>query len=242
MIEPAKAVNEDARLAALRAMNILDTPPEDYLDRIAKISAQMFGVPIALISLVDEKRQWFKARHGLEVCETPREISFCGHAILEPGTFCVPDARLDPRFADNPLVTGEPHVRFYAGKPIRAPGGEAIGTLCLIDTKPRQLSDADRNLLAALAKCIEQMFALRQSVSAAASGKRLWTSVLVTAMAAGLFEFFSSQLFFIPNPPRRTYRDGRVCRVPRRDARRTDQRRDRHAVFCAFLLHSRTAI
>ncbi len=201
MIEPAKAVNEDARLAALRAMNILDTPPEDYLDRIAKISAQMFGVPIALISLVDEKRQWFKARHGLEVCETPREISFCGHAILEPGTFCVPDARLDPRFADNPLVTGEPHVRFYAGKPIRAPGGEAIGTLCLIDTKPRQLSDADRNLLAALAKCIEQMFALRQSVSAAASGKRLWTAVLVTAMAAGLFEFFSSQLFFIPNPP-----------------------------------------
>ena len=201
MLEPATPANEDARLDALRAMNILDTPPEDYLDRIVNIAAQMFGVPIVLISLVDEKRQWFKARHGLEVCETPREISFCGHAILQEDAFCVPDARLDPRFADNPLVTGEPHIRFYAGKPIRATGGETIGTLCVIDSKPRQFSDADRILLDALAKCTEQALVLRHSLSTAASGKRLWTAVLVTAMAAGLFEFFSSQLFFIPNPP-----------------------------------------
>ena len=201
MLEPATPANEDARLDALRAMNLLDTPPEDYLDRIVNIAAQMFGVPIVLISLVDQKRQWFKARHGLEVCETPRKISFCGHAILEQDTFCVPDARLDPRFADNPLVTGTPHIRFYAGKRICAPGGEAIGTLCLIDTKSRQLSDADRILLDALAKCIEQMLALRQSLSAAASGKNLWATVLMTTLAAGLFEVFSSQLFFIPNPP-----------------------------------------
>ena len=201
MIEPATPANEDARLAVLRGMNILDTPPEAHLDRVTEIAAQLFGVPIALISLVDEKRQWFKARHGLEARETPRKVSFCGHAILEQEILCVPDARRDPRFADNPLVTGEPFIRFYAGKPLCAAGGEALGTLCLIDTKPREFSDADHRLLNSLAECAEQMLALRENVSATTSGKSWRVGVLVTVLAAALFEFLSSQLIFIPNPP-----------------------------------------
>ena len=201
MLIPEIPENESARLAALRAMKVLDTPAENYLDHIAEVAAQQFGVPIALISLIDDKRQWFKARHGLDARELPREISFCGHAIHQQDIFCVPDARQDPRFADNPLVTGAPNIRFYAGKTLHAPGGEALGTLCVIDSKPRNFDAIDRSLLDALAQCVEQQFALRQSETAAGFGRRAWTGVLVTALAAIAFDFFSSQLIFVPNPP-----------------------------------------
>lgn len=132
--------NEAERLEALRQLLVLDTPPEARYDRIVAQAAEIFDVPMALVSLVDEGRQWFKASVGLQVCETARDVSFCGHAILAPHIMTVPDAQLDPRFLDNPLVLGAPHIRFYAGAPLRLPDGEIVGTLCILDTRPRTLS------------------------------------------------------------------------------------------------------
>jgi GAF domain-containing protein len=140
--------NDEERLAALRTLLILDTPPEQRFDRIVAFIAQEFDVPIALISLLDRDRQWFKSRIGMTVCETSREISFCGHTILGTDIFMVPDAPADARFADNPLVTGEPHVRFYAGAPLIVPSGHAVGALCLIDTRTRTLDATELSILA----------------------------------------------------------------------------------------------
>jgi len=137
---PAPIPPDDAaRLRQLRDLQLLDTPPEERFDRVVRFAAEQLDMPIALVSLVDEKRQWFKARFGLDATETPRDISFCGHAIATPGLFVIEDARQDPRFADNPLVTGAPHVRFYAGAPLSTPSGHRVGTLCIIDTQPRTL-------------------------------------------------------------------------------------------------------
>lgn len=148
---PAPIPADDAqRLRALRELLILDTPPEERFDRIVAFAADEFEVPIALISLVDRERQWFKARVGLDVCETAREISFCGHAVLQPEIFMVLDAARDPRFADNPLVLGAPFIRFYAGAPLMLPGGAAVGTLCLIDSRPRAFDAMDQAILATL--------------------------------------------------------------------------------------------
>jgi phosphoribosyl 1,2-cyclic phosphodiesterase/CheY-like chemotaxis protein len=148
-------INEGARLAALKKLEILDTDPEERFDRIARIASESFDVPIALVSLVDHDRQWFKSCVGLSTKETPRDMAFCAHAILENQLLIVPDAFLDPRFADNPLVSGEPHVRFYAGCPLKLPDGNLIGTLCLIDPRPRQLDDRKINLLKDLGKLVE---------------------------------------------------------------------------------------
>lgn len=142
--------DDEQRLRALRELLILDTPPEARFDRIVAFAAGEFEVPIALISLIDRDRQWFKARVGLEVCETAREVSFCGHAILQPAVFTVLDAARDPRFADNPLVLGAPFIRFYAGAPLVLPGGAAVGTLCLIDTRPRTFDAMDHAILGTL--------------------------------------------------------------------------------------------
>jgi len=129
--------NEQERLALLHALLLLDTPPEQRLDKIVEFASTEFEVPICLISLVDANRQWFKARVGLAVCETGRDISFCAHALGSDAVLVIPDALQDPRFHDNPLVTGAPHIRFYAGAPLILRDGLAIGTLCLIDTRPR---------------------------------------------------------------------------------------------------------
>lgn len=142
--------NESMRLAALYELLILDTPPEERFDRIAAFAAHEFDVPIAVITLVDAQRQWFKARVGTEVCETGRDVSFCAHAILQEHIMVVPDALDDPRFADNPLVTGEPHIRFYAGAPLTMPSGLRLGTLCLIDRRPRALDALDLGILGTL--------------------------------------------------------------------------------------------
>lgn len=139
--------NEGKRLATLRSLNILDTPPELRFDRITRLAQHLFDVPIALISLIDENRQWFKSRQGLEACERPRDISFCTHALLEDDIFIIPDALQDPRFADNPLVLGEPFIRFYAGYPLAAPDNTKMGTLCIIDCRPRHLSESDLETL-----------------------------------------------------------------------------------------------
>jgi len=147
------------RLEALRALLILDTSPEKRFDRVVEFAAQEFGCPIVLVSLIDESRQWFKARSGLDVCETPRDVSFCGHAIVSDDLFIVPDACQDSRFADNPLVTGAPFIRFYAGAPLRLDSGFRVGTLCLIDTRPREFDDVDQAILASLRDLVAQELA-----------------------------------------------------------------------------------
>lgn len=139
--------DDEARLQALRELLVLDTPPQERFDRVVRFAAQEFDVPIALISLLDRDRQWFKSRIGVNVCETGRDISFCGHAILSTTPLLVEDARQDPRFFDNPLVTGDPHIRFYAGSPLVLPSGHAVGTLCIIDDRPRALDRVDLAIL-----------------------------------------------------------------------------------------------
>lgn len=162
MIEPPFTDDELLRLESLSALRILDTAPEERFDRITRMAKRVFNVPICLISLVDRDRQWFKSAQGLEATQTPRNISFCGHAILGDEVFCIPDALKDSRFHDNPLVTGEPHIRFYAGSPLRAANGEKLGTLCLIDRKARELDEEDRLLLNDLAVMVEQEIAALQ--------------------------------------------------------------------------------
>ena len=144
MQAPAIPDNEAQRLRALRARAILDAPAEERFDRLTRLAQHMFGTQMALVSLVDAERQWFKSHQGLNACETGRDISFCGHAILADDIFEIADARLDPRFADNPLVSGPPHIRFYASAPLATADGYRIGTLCIIDDQPRQLSAEDR--------------------------------------------------------------------------------------------------
>jgi phosphoribosyl 1,2-cyclic phosphodiesterase/DNA-binding response OmpR family regulator len=148
--------DEDRRLAALRQLDILDSAPEERFDRITRLAAQMFRVPIALISLVDADRQWFKSRTGLQAQQTSRDESFCAHAILDTHALVVPDAMGDDRFADNPLVCSEPRVRFYAGQPIAAPDGSLVGTLCLIDHQPRHFAQDDIEALCNLAAMVER--------------------------------------------------------------------------------------
>ena len=143
MLEPTEPADEFERLSALCRLNLLDTPPDERFERITRTAQRLFQVPIALVTLVDSNRQWFKSRAGLDVAETPRKHAFCAHAILDDAPFIIPDALADPRFADNPLVTGAPRVRFYAGVALHDTGGFRVGTLCIIDRVPRQLSDAD---------------------------------------------------------------------------------------------------
>jgi signal transduction histidine kinase/DNA-binding response OmpR family regulator/HPt (histidine-containing phosphotransfer) domain-containing protein len=156
---PDIPTNEAERLAALHALKVLDTPPEARFDRITRVAQRHFDVPIALVSLVDEGRQWFKSCQGLDATETSRDISFCGHAILNDAILIVADATEDPRFADNPLVTGSPNIRFYAGTPLHAPGRERVGTLCVIDTQPRAFGAEDIAILRDLADCVEEELA-----------------------------------------------------------------------------------
>jgi len=132
--------NEVARLATLRRCQILDTDPEERFDELTRLAGRICHTPIALISLVDGHRQWFKSKIGLEICQTPREVSFCAHAIMSDGLFVVPDACHDPRFERNPLVLEKPHIRFYAGAPLKAPNGSNLGVLCVVDRIARQLS------------------------------------------------------------------------------------------------------
>ncbi len=155
---------EAARLQILRDYNILDTPLESEFDDFTLLAAQICGTPIALISLIDEERQWFKSRLGLDVAETCRDAAFCAHALHHTEVFLVPDAQKDPRFYDNPLVTGEPFVRFYAGAPLLTAGGHALGTLCVIDQEPRTLSVAQQNALQALARQVIARLELRRGI------------------------------------------------------------------------------
>ncbi len=162
MLTPSKPANESSRIDTLRSLNILDTSPEERFDRLTRLAKRLFNVPIALVSLVDADRQWFKSCVGLTASETPRDVSFCGHAILGEDVFLVPDALSDERFHDNPLVTGDPRIRFYAGCPLTVPNGSRLGTLCVIDVEPRELAEEDLELLRDLARMAEQEIAAVQ--------------------------------------------------------------------------------
>jgi GAF domain-containing protein len=165
--------DETERLAALRGYAVLDTPPEEAFDRVVQLVAAILDVPIALVSLVDEHRQWFKAKVGLDASETPREQSFCAHAILSDEILQVPDATEDPRFADNPLVTARPGgIRFYAGAPLEVPGGHRLGTLCAIDTRPRELDERQRQVLRDLAALAADQLELRRAGREAEEARR----------------------------------------------------------------------
>jgi len=159
-------IQEGQRLAALQACAVLDTAPEPAFDDIARLASQLCEAPIALVSLVDASRQWFKARVGVEVAETPREIAFCAHAIMNETPLIVPDASKDPRFADNPFVKHDPHVRFYAGIPLVLEPGVCVGTLCVIDVVPRELTNTQLDGLMVLANQIARELNLRRRLAA----------------------------------------------------------------------------
>lgn len=152
---------ERERLNALMQYQIMDSAPEPEFDDLTRLASHVCGTPIALVSLIDASRQWFKSRHGLDVSETPREVAFCPYTIADGELMEVPDARTDPRFAQNPLVTGDPHIRFYAGTPIFSPTGHGLGTLCVIDRVPRQLSSEQRSALSALGRLVSTQLELR---------------------------------------------------------------------------------
>ncbi len=161
MKKPDIPPDEQTRLQALRSLEVLNTLPEERFDRLTRMAKRMFGVPIALVSLVDENRQWFKSCIGLDAGETSRDVSFCGHAILGDGVFIIPNALEDNRFADNPLVLGDPKIRFYAGCPLCL-NGHKLGTLCILDQKPRSFEKDDIEALKDLASMVERELAAVQ--------------------------------------------------------------------------------
>lgn len=156
--------NEQGRLAALAALRVLDTGPEERFDRVTRLASELFDMPTALVSLVDRDRQWFKSCLGLDAPETPRDVAFCAHAIMSTEVMVVEDTAKDPRFADNALVTGAPNIRFYAGAPLVTEAGHGLSTLCVIDYKPRSLSDQARRQLVALSHVVRDELELRQAL------------------------------------------------------------------------------
>jgi diguanylate cyclase (GGDEF)-like protein/PAS domain S-box-containing protein len=163
-IRAVQPPDEHERLALLRALDLLDTEPEQVFDRITRLLAHSLSTPIALFTLIDESRQWFKSKVGLDVSETHRDVAFCAHAITESGPLIVPDAEQDERFSNNPLVQGDPHIRFYAGVPIRTSGGLALGTLCAVDSRPRTLTNKELAVLQDLASMVTREVHLRETL------------------------------------------------------------------------------
>ncbi|KMV32894.1 sensor domain-containing diguanylate cyclase [Franconibacter pulveris 1160] len=171
MLFPQKPANEKERLQALYMTDLLDKKDMERLDRLTRLASTVFGVPTALITLLDRDRQWMISTNGFQLRETRRDVSFCAHAILQQGVFVVPDATADPRFFDNPLVTGEPKICFYAGCPVRLPGGTIAGTICIIDTLPRDFSPSNVNTLLDLAAVVEdELYIISMAMSDSLTG------------------------------------------------------------------------
>ena len=164
MVAPMAVRNESARIAALQKYAILDTEPEQAFDDLVLLASFICNAPIALISLVDQERQWFKSKLGLSISETPREIAFCAAAIRHPDVFVVPDTLNDDRFRNNPLVTSEPNIRFYAGAPIINEEGFALGTICVIDRTPREFGAYQQSALKALSRLVLAQMELRRNL------------------------------------------------------------------------------
>lgn len=163
-MDTAAPSQEAARVAALDRYAILDTEPEQTFDDIVILASFVCKTPIAMLSLVDDRRQWFKSKVGVQIRETPKDISFCSHAIQQEDLFIVPDTLKDPRFKENPMVVGEPHIRFYTGAPIINEEGFALGTLCVIDRQPRELDSEQKEALWALSRLALGQMELRQNL------------------------------------------------------------------------------
>lgn len=161
-MNPPIPKNEVRRLKVLWQYDVLDTVPEAVFDELTSLAALICDAPIALITLIDEDRQWFKSKIGVELSETSRNISFCAHAIMQPGLMIVPDATQDKRFKDNPLVVAAPKIRFYAGMPLVTPDGHALGTLCVVDLKPRKLTEQQKSALNVLARHVMTQLEIRR--------------------------------------------------------------------------------
>lgn len=201
--------NEKARLNALHSLEILDTAPEEVFDDITLLASRICETPIALITLIDEQRQWFKSKIGLNITETDRESAFCAHAIApsSPEIFLVRDTLNDERFAANPLVVSEPNIRFYAGVPLVASGEEALGTICVIDRQPRQLTERQIESLQALARQVSALLKLRQVSAQLAQANKEMQSLSLTDELTGLFNrrgfmFHAEQQFKLNRTPR----------------------------------------
>jgi EAL domain-containing protein (putative c-di-GMP-specific phosphodiesterase class I) len=204
---PVTAREQD-RLAALESYDVLDTPPEQVFEELARLAAVIVGTPIALVSLVDGRRQWFKAKVGLAVDETPREMAFCTHAIAGRELFVVSDASRDERFATNPLVTSDPSIRFYAGAPLITPEGHALGTLCVIDHVPRQIRPEHEHALQILSRHVMAQLELRRRVRdlAGADAKR-------DEATQALRQAIANREFVLHYQPKISLRDNRICGV-----------------------------
>ena len=218
MTPPAQLpADESRRLARLKALHVLDTSAEPIFDSLARAASTLCGTPIALISLIDKDRQWFKANVGLqELAQTDRSISFCAHAIAGPDIFEVADASRDTRFEANPMVTGTPDIRFYAGAPLVMQTGERVGTLCVIDREPRLLTESQRSILRELATAAVQALALREQAHyLEVTGSDARFQALSDACPFGIFHTDSAGQCTYTNPPLagnpRRGRDTVVC-------------------------------
>ena len=191
--------DEARRLEALLQYDLMDTSPEPAFDELTELAADVCEAPISMISLVDDERQWFKSKVGVATVQTPREHSFCAHALYQPDLFIVPDATADERFVDNPTVTGDPHIRFYAGAPLLTRDGHALGTLCVLDRINRQLSEIQKRTLRVLSRQVMAQFELRRRTLALVESEALLHKMFRSCPVAVALKSWREEIFLHVN-------------------------------------------